>query len=220
MIKQDLFTLINKIDSDLKCFFENVKIEETVNKGNYYFDIKVDNLFFITESLSWKRFSVNINIDKKSLNSDLVSWSYSTNPLKESAMWIDRKSPISNLASDVYNIITKSMMEKEYFELVKEEVEFVNESTSQDFKNITIEESISKTLSDYINILNIEKEDSVFLENNLFMNKKSDFKLKVYTDTEIKTSTKFILETLLTKSDFVNFVIFKEGYLEIDVTPV
>lgn len=218
MVVQELFSAINKIDTDLKGYFENVKIEETSEKGKWFFNIKANNLFFITESLCYKRFGVELKIEKQNLISNTFSWSYSTNPLNENAMWIERNSTLETFASDVYSIITKKMMEELYFESVQEEVESVNENNNS--LNVeSIDEKIKQIVTSFVSIEGVGKSEEIVLENNSFLNKKPDFKLRFLTNDKISEADKFKMETDLKKFENVNFVIFREGEIEVDVTP-
>lgn len=218
MVTQELFSAINKIDTDLKGYFENVKIEETSERGKWFFNIKADNLFFVTESLNYKRFSVDLKIEKQNLISNTFSWSYSTNPLNEDAMWIERNSTLEKFAYDVYCVITKKMMEELYFESVQEEVESINENNNS--MNVeSIDEKIKQIVTSFVSIDAIEKSKEIVLENNSFLNKKPDFKLRFLINNKVSESDKFKMETDLKKFENVNFVIFRKGEIEVDVTP-
>jgi len=218
MVIQELFSAINKIDTDLKSYFENVKIEETSERGKYLFSINVDNLFFVTESLCYKRFGVKLKIEKQNLSSNVFEWSYSTNPLNENAMWIDRKSSLENFSYDVYSIITKEMMDQKYFESVKEEVDLINENNNSE-EIQSIEEKVKQTVSSFVEVKGIGKSEKIFLETNSFLNKRPDFKLRFLIESKISESDKFRMETLLKSLDTVNFVIFRENEIEVDITP-
>lgn len=218
MVTQELFSAINKIDIDLKSYFENVKIEESSEKGKWFFNIKADNLFFITESLCYKRLGVVLKIERQNLASNTFNWSYSTNPLNENAMWIERTSTLDKFASDVYSIINKKMMEEEYFESIQEEVEELNENnTNTEIESI--EEKLKQTLNQFVSIKGVSKSEEIMLENNSFLNKKPDFKLRFLIDESISESNKFNIESLIKKFENVNFVIFREGEIEVDITP-
>jgi hypothetical protein len=218
MVIQELFSAINKIDTDLKSYFENVKIEETSERGKYLFSINVDNLFFVTESLCYKRFGVKLKIEKQNLSSNVFEWSYSTNPLNENAMWIDRKSSLENFSYDVYSIITKEMMDQKYFESVKEEVDLINENNNSE-EIQSIEEKVKQTVSYFVEVKGIGKSEKIFLETNSFLNKRPDFKLRFLIESKISESDKFRMETLLKSLDAFNFVIFRENEIEVDITP-
>jgi hypothetical protein len=218
MVVQELFSAINKIDTDLKYYFENVKIEEATNKGKWFFEIKADNLFFVTESLSYKRFEVVLKIEKQNLNSNNFRWSYSTNPLNEKAMWIERNSTLETFAGDVYSIVSKKMMDEKYFEYVQEEVTLINEN-SNSLNVESIDEKIKQIVTSFVSIDDVSKSENIILENNSFLNKKPDFKLRFLTNDKISEADKFKMETDLKKFENVNFVSFRKGEIEVDITP-
>jgi hypothetical protein len=133
-------------------------------------------------------------------------------------MWIERTSTLEKFASDVYSIINKKMMEEEYFESIQEEIEELNENnTNVDIESI--EEKLKQTISKFVSIEGVSKSEEILLEDNSFLNKKPDFKLRFLINETISESNKFNIESLVKKFENVNFVVFREGEIEIDVTP-
>ena len=116
MIKEN----INKIDYDLKNLFEDVKILEKSNKGNYYFEIDASS----------KNTHVKVEISKHNLNNKIIKWSYYTNPTNESSDKIERISTLDNIAYDVYDVVSTRKMDPEYLE----SIEFLTESVSEESK--------------------------------------------------------------------------------------
>lgn len=214
MISQDIKTNINKIDFDLKNLFENVKIEEK-NKGNkFYFEIKANSTFFnINESQEWKRAESIVRIEKSDLISPFVKWSYSSNPLNESTDWVERVSNIETIATDIFETITKSRMDKSYFESLETIVESINESSTQE---ITKDDLIQKLKEVAIRFqLEVSKttQEKIIKES---IGSQPDLKIKLYHNRELKMSEKFGIESAMINIEGVNWVLCKEGFIEIN----
>lgn len=191
----DIKQNINKIDSDLKELFENVYITEKTNKGNYYFNITA-NKMFLFEGCK-KRIEVNIDINKNDLNTTIVKWNYSVNPLNENADKIERVSYIQNLANDIYDIASNKRMVKEYFASLEEHVDLINEGDVNLREDVNMFMSISNILRKYSNsydkiIGNVDKGKGYYIATS---------------KEEISMANKFNLEKDLLEIG-VNFISF------------
>ena len=164
--------------------------------------------------MDWKRAEVKVKINKTSLVSDLVNWSYSVNPLNEGADWIERLSKLDSVAKDIYEIVTKSRMEKSYFESLEAIVESINESATE----ITKDDLISK-LKEIAERFNIEvkktTKDKIVKES---VGLEPDLNVRIYTDSDIKVSNRFMIESEISKIEGVNWVLFKEGFIEVNLS--
>ncbi len=214
MITDEIKTNINKIDYDLKNLFENVYIKELSLGNQFFFEIKANSTFFnINESNEWKRAESIVIIDKKNLGSNVIHWKYSINPLKESSTYIDRSSTIDNIANDIYETITKSRMEKEYFSELKSIVESINESVEEITKDDLLDKL--KEISSRYNI-KVETVDvnPMVNENGYFS--KPDMVAKIYHNNTIDISDMFKIESEFALNEEVNWTLFKEGFIEVN----
>jgi hypothetical protein len=66
----------------------------------------------------------------------------------------------------------------------------------------------------------VDQDEKIQLENNSFMTTKPEKKYFFYHHSDLSMADKFILEQELNKIDGVNYLIFKEGHIEINFTPV
>ena len=215
MITQDIKSNINKIDYNLKNLFENVYIKEKSLGNQFYFEINVNSTFFnLNESSSWKRAEVKIKINKTNLISDIIKWSYSVHPLNESADWIERVSKLDNIAKDIYEVVTKSKMEKTYLDSLDSIVYPINESVVE----ITKDDLIIK-LKEIAERFNLEvkqtTKDKIVNDN---IGSYPDLNIKIYTDSHIKVSDRFMIESEILKIEGVNWVLFKEGFIEVNLS--
>jgi hypothetical protein len=151
---------INKIDYDLKQLFESVEITEKSDRGNYLFEINAthDNT------------KVKVEISKPDLNQKVVKWTYYTNPLNESSDKIERFSSIGKIATDIFDIISKKMMDKSYLESIS--YESINESVITESSVISEDEKIEleKKLEEIMKRFEIEERllnESKYDENVL-----------------------------------------------------
>ena len=96
---------INKIHSDLLSNFEEVRIDEKSDK-------KFGNYFLISAINEGKE--VKLILTKKSVESGNLNWSYYSNPLKEDSLLVERISSISDITTDVKDVITKNRFDEEY----------------------------------------------------------------------------------------------------------
>jgi hypothetical protein len=219
MITQDIKSNINKIDYDLKNLFENVYIKEKTLGNQFYFEIKANSTFFnINESMDWKRAESVVKISKSDISSDMVKWSYSINPLNESADWIERVSKIDTVAKDIYETITKSRMDKSYFESLESIVESINESVTEINKDDLIDKLKEVAARFEVEIKTLEKLAAPVLEGNQFMTKSGDVTIKLYHNSDIKVSDKFKIESEINSNDGVNWTLFKEGFIEVNLS--
>lgn len=214
MISQDIKTNINKIDFDLKNLFENVKIEEK-NKGNqFYFEIKANSTFFnINESNEWKRAESIVRIEKSNLISNFIKWSYSVNPLNESADWIERVSNIETIANDIFETILKSRMDKSYLDSLETIVESINESNAQEITKDDLIEKLKEVAIRFQLEVSKATQEKIIKES---VGDLPDLQIKLYHNRELKMSEKFGIESEMINIEGVNWVLFKEGFIEIN----
>jgi hypothetical protein len=219
MITQDIKSNINKIDYDLKNLFENVYIKEKTLGNQFYFEIKANSTFFnINESMDWKRAESIVKIVKSNLASDMIKWSYCINPLNESSDWIDRVSNIDTIAKDIYETITKSRMDKSYFESLESIVESINESVTEITKDDLIDKLREIAARFEVEIKTVKKSTTPVLEGNQFMTKSGDITINLYHNSDIKVSDKFKIESEINSNDSVNWTLFKEGFIEVNLS--
>lgn len=212
---QDIKFNINKIDYDLKGLFENVYISEKSLGNQFYFEISANSTFLnLNELKAWQRAEVKVKISKRDLISNNVKWSYSVNPLNESADIIERVSPIGSIAKDIYEVITKSKMEKSYFESLEYIVESINENTTEVVEK-TIEDKLSDCISEFgIKVDRVENSVKI-IEGNQFERTK-DITYKFYHTGDIKLSDMFKIEQNINLNGGVNWTLFKEGFIEVN----
>lgn len=220
MITQDIKLNINKIDFDLKTLFENVYITEKTLGNKFYFEIKANSTFFnINESNDWKRAESIVKINKADLTSDLVKWSYSINPLNEGAGWIEKVSNINSVARDIYETITKSRMDKSYFESLEYIVELINENATPEITKDDLVNKLREIADRFeLEIKGVEKTKTPILEGNQFMVNGGDTTIKLHHNSNIKVSDKFKIESEINSNRGVNWTLFKEGFIEINLS--
>ena len=214
---QDIKLIINKIDYDLKSLFENVYITEKSLGNQFYFDISANSTFLnlnMNETKAYQRAEVKVKISKKDLIGNNIKWSYSVNPLNESADIIERVSSIDNIAKDIYEVITKSRMEKSYFESLEYIVESINENVSE-VVDKTIEDKIVGIISKFgIKVDRFENSVKI-IEGNQF-DRIKDITYKFYHNGDIKLSDMFKIEQNINSNSGVNWTLFKEGFIEVN----
>lgn len=216
MITQDIKSNINKIDSELKNLFENVYINENSKGNQFYFDINVNTLLLTSEGSGYQRCEVKARILKTDILNQKINWSYLSNPLNENSDWIERVSTIESISKDIYEVAVKRRMENSYFEKLEIIVDSINEnSTSVD--TTTFKDKIQSIIEGYgIKVTKFEYNLKPVLENNSFMTTKSDENFKFYHNEQIKFSDMFKLESDLKSILNLDWVVFKEGYIEIN----
>ena len=144
-----------------------------------------------------------------------IKWLYQSNPLNESSDWIERVSTIETISKDIYEVATKRKMEDSYFEKLEIIVESINESSSNTDVP-TFKDKIQSIIEGYgIKVTKFEYDLKPVLENNSFMTTKSDENYKFYHNEQIKFSDMFKLESDLKSKLNLDWVVFKEGYIEI-----
>lgn len=213
---QDIKQNINKIDFDLKQLFENVYISDKTDKNNFLFTISA-NKMFLFEGCK-KRVEVKVDINKNDLNGNVVKWTYSLNPLNESAERIERVSYIQTLANDIYDIAANKRMVNEYFNQLEAHVDLILECGSVYGDSIcrslseTRLNDINKIVERYTSISNVVSS----LDTNMYFNTKGTIE---YT-TEISMANKFRLEKELIESGLVDYVSFNEGKVRVTVCAI
>jgi len=218
MINPEVKSRINKIDFELKAFFENVHIKEKYYKTGY-FEISANKVVYLKESKEFKRLESKVIINQPDLLQDQVKWSYSTNPLVESAIWLDRVSPIEDLSKDIANIVEERRLNEDYIFNLEPIVDMINEDTSFD------EEIEQKTkidvISDFLTNFNVEvkSHNVMVVSNESAFTTVSDRIITLNHNSDIKISDMFKIESQINSIEGVNWTVFKEGFIEISWTP-
>ena len=218
MINPEVKSRINKIDFELKQVFENVFIKEKYYKTGY-FEISANKVVYLKESREFKRLEAKVIINQPDLLQEQVRWSYSTNPLVENTIWLDRVSPIEDLSKDIINIVEEKRLNEDYIFNVEAIVDMINEDVSFD------EEVEQKTkldvISDVLTNFNIEvkSQNVVVVSNESAFSTASDRIITLNHNSDIKISDMFKIESQINSIEGVNWTVFKEGFIEISWTP-
>lgn len=218
MINPEVKSRINKIDFELKQVFENVFIKEKYYKTGY-FEISANKVVYLKESKEFKRLEAKVIINQPDLLQEQVRWSYSTNPLVENTIWLDRVSPIEDLSKDIINIVEEKRLNEDYIFNVEAIVDMINEDVSFD------EEIEQKTkldvISDVLTNFNIEvkSQNVVVVSNESAFSTASDRIITLNHNSDIKISDMFKIESQINAIEGVNWTVFKEGFIEISWTP-
>ena len=167
----------------------------------------------IWQSNEWKRAESIVIINKHDLSTDNIKWKYSINPLNESSDYIDRVSNINTIGNDIYETITKSRMEKEYFSGLESIIESINENVVEEITKDDLIDKLKEISNKYIKV---EKLDvtPIINENTYFS--KPDMIAKIYHNNTINISDMFIIESDFLLNEGVNWVLFKEGFIEVN----
>ena len=219
MINPEVKSRINKIDFELKAFFENVYIKEKYYKTGY-FEISANTIGFIFETKEYKRVEAKVIINQPELLQDNIKWSYSTNPLDENALWLDRTSTLETISLDIINIIKEKRLSEDYIFNLEPIVDVINEDVDHENleKEFDTQDSIFSILEKYgVDVM--KKENLVHSVNENFLNDASDRLIKFYHNTDLKISDKFKIESEMLVLDNVNWCLFKEDHIEINYTP-
>lgn len=219
MINSEVKSRINKIDFELKAFFENVYIKEKYYKTGY-FEISANTIGFVFETKDYKRLEAKVIINQPDLLQENIKWSYSTNPLDENALWLDRMSTIETISLDIINIIKEKRLSEDYIFNLEPIVDVINEDI--DYENLEKEfdtqDSIFSILEKYgVDVM--KKETLVHSVNENFLSDASDRLIKFYHNTDLKISDKFKIESETLALENVNWCLFKEDHIEINYTP-
>lgn len=215
MIKRN----INKIDYDLNNLFESVGVKEKAFGSQFYFELDVESTFFnLNECSEYRKAGCRFRIQKQDLRSDIITWSYSVNPLNENSDWIEITSNIDNVANDMYNIISKKRMDSEYFKSLSVVTNSINESFDT---VVEVKKDVQYELSDIVNQLGIKviNTDKRLLEQ-VEMFSVPDEVIRVYHEGYISLPDMFRIETVLNNKPGVNMTLFKNGYIEVNVSPI
>lgn len=218
MINPEVKSRINKIDFELKQVFENVFIKEKYYKTGY-FEISANKVVYLKESKEFKRLEAKVIINQPDLLQEQVKWSYSTNPLVESAIWLDRVSPIEDLSKDITNIVEERRLNEDYIFNLEPIVDIINEDVSFD------EEIEQKTkidvISDFLSNFNVEvkSHNVMVVSNESAFTTVSDRIITLNHNSDIKISDMFKIESQINSIEGVNWTVFKEGFIEISWTP-
>jgi hypothetical protein len=219
MINPEVKSRINKIDFELKAFFENVYIKEKYYKTGY-FEISANTIGFIFETKEYKRIEAKVIINQPELLLDSIKWSYSTNPLDENALWLDRTSTLETISLDIINIIKEKRLSEDYIFNLEPIVDMINEDVNEENleKEFDTQDSIFSILEKY-KVSITKKETQVHSVNENFLNDASDRLIKFYHNTDLKISDKFKIESEMLVMENVNWCLFKEDHIEINYTP-
>jgi hypothetical protein len=218
MINPEVKSRINKIDFELKQVFENVFIKEKYYKTGY-FEVSANKVVYLKESREYKRLEAKVIINQPDLLQEQVKWSYSTNPLVENTIWLDRVSPIEDLSKDIINIVEERRLNGDYIFNVEAIVDMVNEDASFD------EEVEQKTkidvISDVLNSFSVEvkSHNVLVVSNESAFSTASDRIITLNHNSDIKISDMFKIESQINALEGVNWTVFKEGFIEISWTP-
>jgi hypothetical protein len=223
MIPMQMKYNINRIDSSLKEYFDNVKIEEKTNGGDFYFEINSNTILKnVNESLNNKKVLSKVIIDKRNLNTDEIKWKYSINPLDESADYIERVSRIEVVGKDIFETISKKRMSNDYFNSLETISDSINESIQivDDKDILSSVKDILEKFSVNIDEMKVEKKSLVdsdyetYINTLLVENKLPvDTDIKIYHTKNLSFSEKFRLENEFNKLEGLNFSLFKEGLI-------
>ncbi len=219
MINPEVKSRINKIDFELKSFFENVYIQEKYYKTGY-FEISANTIGYVFETKDYKRLEAKVIINQPDLLQENVKWSYSTNPLDENALWLDRFSKIENLSLDIINIIKERRLSSDYILNLESIVDAINENhqynEETDVETNMVEQV--RSILEYYNV-NISSSEEIVIANENAFNNSSDRHIRLYHNDDIKVSEMFRIESSLNSLEEVNWTLFKEGYIEVCWTP-
>jgi len=218
MINPEVKSRINKVDFELKQVFENVFIKEKYYKTGY-FEISANKVVYLKESKEYKRLEAKVIINQPDLLQEQVKWSYSTNPLVENTIWLDRVSPIEDLSKDITNIVEERRLNEDYIFDVEAIVDMINEDDSFD------EEVDQKTkidiISDVLDSFSVEvkSHNVLVVSNESAFSTASDRIITLNHNSDIKISDMFKIESQINALEGVNWTVFKEGFIEISWTP-
>lgn len=219
VINPELKSRINKIDFELKQFFENVYIKDQFYKTGF-FEIKANKVSYLKESKEYKRLEVKVIINQPDLLQDLVKWSYTTNPLNENALWIDRFSELKNISAEIINIVKEVRFDESYIMDLEPIVDVIHEDLQMEVieKEYDIQDSIFTVLENHKVDVTM-KQSQIHSINENFLSNPSDRILRFYHNNDLKISEKFKIESEMLAIENVNWCLFKEEYLEVNYTP-
>jgi len=221
-MEQEIKSRINKLDFDLKEFFENVQIKSKFYK-TAFFDINANKVCHVKECNDYKRLEVKAIINTPDLIKDVICWSYSTNPLKNN-VWIDRTSTYDNLSEDIINIFREKRFDHMYLLDVEPILDVIHEEDivisqqEDDHQVYKIENTIKNILENGygIDITSIEYDINLIKED-LRVNESTEV-MEVSYRGDISMSNKFKIEDELNSMDGVNYTIFKENKILVNIT--
>jgi hypothetical protein len=98
MIKEEIKSRINNIDYQLKEFFDDVKITESSNGQDFYFDIMVEK-----KDINLK---LKLVIDKKDILKENIEWKYLAKYGDDSS-GVERVSKKDYLFDDIKEVVDK-----------------------------------------------------------------------------------------------------------------
>ncbi len=211
MIDEKIVQNINKIDFDLKKRFESVSIEEKPILDKFFFEI------ISTGNFNFKRNTVTeatskVLIEKKDLSADIITWKYSINPNQPNAEYIERTSSIGTIGLDIYETLSKKMVDSEYIDSVQNQATLIKEVLDIEVGKTTEEIILEVFEKNEFNYLSYETK----LDNGTISPyEKANMKL-ILLHEGIKVSERFKLQDELTNLNFVNYVNFRENQIEIN----
>lgn len=206
MLYDNIKSNLNRIDFELKEFYDQVNISEKVTPNKFYFQILAKGTFEgLFENNDNREVKTLVLIEKNNLNFETVNWKYCVNPENPNSDFIERVSKIEELAKDIHSTVTKKQMDINYLRNTPSVFEKINENFQEPISENTHIDQILRIVESFnFDIENIE------LENN-YGNKH----LKIYHNG-IKVSDKFALESKLNKLDNVNFVSYIDDTIRIN----
>jgi hypothetical protein len=218
MLGQTLKLNINRIDNDLKNLFEKVDISEKAIGNKFYFEIQATSNFEnLSESLDTKRATMLVRVEKRYLDSDFITWSYSINPLKESKEWVERVSHIGCIAEDIQSVVLKKQLDNNYIKSLKSVYEPINENLTQHVEVVQTPSDKLKSLIESLDV-KVTKVETLVLEQ-VEMFSIPDQIWRYHHKGWVNLTDMFRIETVLINQPGVNLVLFKEGYIEINFSP-
>ena len=185
---------INKIDFDLKKYFENVYVIEKNNKNTRYFQINANKIFLFENCK--KRIEVKVAIVINDMYSESIKWSYALNPLNEDSEVMLRVSSLDNIANDIYEVAYKRKMLNEYFSQLDEQFDLIVESTA----TLTIDNIIDNIINKYTTIVSKNVVDDKI----------------IFETKEIKISDKFNIEREINNLSDVKLLSYFENTLKLE----
>ena len=209
MLNQTIKSNINKIDYDLKKLFSDVTITEKNHFNKYFFEVKSEGIFEnLLESNSNKVAKSLVLIEKKHLESDLITWKYSINPNNSGSDFIERVSTIEKIAEDIHNTITKKQMDIDYLNNLPEIDIVEDEQPENTFEGeiLNVIEKFDLIVNDINTTINEKKVDLYDLQNKNIL---------IYHEG-IETSDMFKLESELLKFERVNYVFFNRNHIKVN----
>ena len=179
---------ISDIEFGLKKLFENVSINEFSKNQHSFVSINANSVFKYGADL--KRMEAKVLINKRDLDKNVIYWSYSTNPLDENAIWIDKSSKSQNLVVDIFETVSSLKFDIDYLEALPAQVEVIAEKNTKSIDAVVI--ALEKC--EVVLNLDINEENKYFYEGELKLSTKLKIEqeLKKITNNPITFNSNYI----------------------------